>query len=117
MISTLCKRYKDASSLIGREKLENVRVSGLIGRRIFFFCLASGLTGREKKKSGHVSGQRPLRIFLKNNTGAELDKRGTEPTFVIQKLGTTNLQNIANFNTLENSVVPQNVCYSEVYLY
>ena len=49
MISTLCKRYKDASSLTGREKLENVRVSGLIGRRIFFFCLACGLTGRQKK--------------------------------------------------------------------
>ena len=38
-----------ASNLTGREKLENVRVGGLIGRRIYFFFLVSGLTGRQKK--------------------------------------------------------------------
>ena len=31
-------------------------------------CLFGGFIGRLKRQSDHVSGQRPLRIFLKNNT-------------------------------------------------
>ena len=69
MTSTLCKSYKISSSLAGLEILKNGRVGCLIGRWKFFFGRVSVLVGRQESKTGHVSGQRPLRIFLKNITG------------------------------------------------
>ena len=68
----MCTTCRD----IGREKLEDIRVSGLIGRRIFFVCLAKGLTGRQKKILATSAAKGRCVFSLKITLTRILQRRG-----------------------------------------